>query len=669
MTGSVRRVIAVLAVLLKESASGSLVAKDEVLFRGKSRILRKVTSTNGTVVEQEWLNGQLRRTSSELEGTTDYAYDGFGRRSRITTERNGVRLSSLTTYDADGNAVSETVMSGGESRTLRRTLDKAGRVIREEMPDGSRLLFQYDLRGNLVLESGDAQRVAYAYDHRNRRISMTTWRDPFGQGEGDTTRWSYDECGRMVRKAYADGTHVDYTYDADSNELSRTSARGIVRTSSYDAAGRRVAVSYSDGTPSLSCAYDRAGRLVRVTDAAGTWTLAYDANGNCISESVPQVAGRVVSRIYDALNRPAGLSLGDGENADLETAFSYDALGRLASVASRENEVHFDYRTHGSEPAGWRWQRNGDQVAAVAVSRDAWDDVVGISFGNVGDMHRMDFRHDTAGRLDKAEFADGHSWLYGYDRLYQVVFAQRVETSTGTPVENGSFHYEYDGAGNRLSSQDGSTAARRHYASNSLNQYASIAATGVIPIRGRADEDASGAVTATVDGDATVYTPTRNGQDFAVDIPVDNSAGSVTAHIAVDAVKHDGTLDQELKRRLSGDYVVPAAVTETLSYDADGNMLSQDGWTYAWNGEDRLVAASKGTLRLEFAYDYLGRRFEKKVYRDDVLSAHSLFAYDGLRQIAEYDALNGNALRNAYLRRPHWHGGTAAAQWHRVLHP
>ncbi len=40
---------------------------------------------------------------------------------------------------------------------------------------------------------------------------------------------------------------------------------------------------------------------------------------------------------------------------------------------------------------------------------------------------------------------------------------------------------------------------------------------------------------------------------------------------------------------------------DTPAYDADGNMLTNAGWTYTWNSENRLVKAEKGTAKLEFA--------------------------------------------------------------------
>ncbi|MGN0866378.1 MAG: RHS repeat-associated core domain-containing protein [Oligosphaeraceae bacterium] len=53
-----------------------------------------------------------------------------------------------------------------------------------------------------------------------------------------------------------------------------------------------------------------------------------------------------------------------------------------------------------------------------------------------------------------------------------------------------------------------------------------------------------------------------------------------------------------------------------------------------------------------FAYDYLGRRFEKKVYENGVLVKHRLFVHDGFQGVAEYDALDGNALLHTCLWQP-----------------
>jgi RHS repeat-associated protein len=63
-----------------------------------------------------------------------------------------------------------------------------------------------------------------------------------------------------------------------------------------------------------------------------------------------------------------------------------------------------------------------------------------------------------------------------------------------------------------------------------------------------------------------------------------------------------------------------------------------------------MAETSKGTDRLTFKYDYLGRRVEKCVYSGNTLVSKTLYVYDGFKCVEELDALDGNAL----LRRHAW---------------
>ena len=76
------------------------------------------------------------------------------------------------------------------------------------------------------------------------------------------------------------------------------------------------------------------------------------------------------------------------------------------------------------------------------------------------------------------------------------------------------------------------------------------------------------------------------------------------------------------------------------------------GWSYGWNGENRLISAENGDTRLEFSYDYMGRRFEKKVYTANVLTKHEKFVYDGYKLIQVLDALNSDAVTMAFAWHP-----------------
>ena len=81
-------------------------------------------------------------------------------------------------------------------------------------------------------------------------------------------------------------------------------------------------------------------------------------------------------------------------------------------------------------------------------------------------------------------------------------------------------------------------------------------------------------------------------------------------------------------------------------------MLTRNGWTQTWNGENRLIKAEKGTAKLEFAYDYMGRRIFKKVYNGETLTSHIRFVYDGYKLIEELNALNNNAVLRRYTWSP-----------------
>ena len=90
------------------------------------------------------------------------------------------------------------------------------------------------------------------------------------------------------------------------------------------------------------------------------------------------------------------------------------------------------------------------------------------------------------------------------------------------------------------------------------------------------------------------------------------------------------------------------------TYDDDGNMLTNGNWSYTWNGENRLSRAENSAtgVKLEFAYDYMGRRIFKKVYNGEILEKHLSFVYDGYKLIEERNALDSNAAVRKHVWQP-----------------
>ncbi|MCO5051453.1 MAG: RHS repeat protein [Verrucomicrobiae bacterium] len=171
-----------------------------------------------------------------------------------------------------------------------------------------------------------------------------------------------------------------------------------------------------------------------------------------------------------------------------------------------------------------------------------------------------------------------------------------------------------------------------------LNQYTSRTVPGYLEVSGLV----LGNNTITVNSSA----PWRKGEFFRKELTVANGSVPVWQSISVAAPG---------ETTVSGNVFVPKT-PEAFTYDADGNLTQDGRWDYTWDAENRLVklesrsGAPNGSKRkLEFAYDWRGRRIGKKVTNLDtstVLSEEK-FLYDGWNLIAK---LNSSfALVQSYL--------------------
>jgi RHS repeat-associated protein len=104
--------------------------------------------------------------------------------------------------------------------------------------------------------------------------------------------------------------------------------------------------------------------------------------------------------------------------------------------------------------------------------------------------------------------------------------------------------------------------------------------------------------------------------------------------------------------------LTPPQKEEALIYDEDGNLIEDGRFRYSWNAENRLVAvdpkfAKAGAKRLEFAYDYMGRRTKKEVFafvnNDYIPSGTTLFIYDGWNMVKEIKKENQATVSRSYL--------------------
>ena len=546
----------------------------------------------------------LEITNRTATGVATVAeYDALGR-PVASTDGRGIR--SRVEYDGSGR-VSAVIDGAGGSTGYG--YDALGRRTAETDPNGLVTATAYDKEGRIVSKRGATYPVDWTYDAYGEKAAMTTYRSE-NLANGDVTAWLRDEAtGLVTNKVYADGKGPSYAYTPDGRMSSRTWARGVVTSYAYDGAGNRISTAYSDGTPSVACTYDRNGNLLSaITDGVATSLYAYAESGLLTNE---WQNGASIVRSYDALGRPTGYILST-TSAVQTVAYSYDAVGRLASVTSGTNTFLYSYLPGTDLVAGYTC---GDFVREV--SYEPFRDLISAVTNRFGSRVISSFAYvnDAAGRRtairkggeamgDLAGSVDS----YGYNGRNEVISARRVLANS--TVQGFSEDFAYDPIGNRISATDYDETGAAHtslYTANALNQYVSRTVPGWASVRGMAHSDAN----VTVNGNAAF----RLGEYYFGSDQFDNSEQSGFAELETVAVLNGG--DGDIVSTATNTAFI-AAATETFTYDDDGNLTEDGHFRYLWNGENRMIRAEEKTgppdrspYVVTYAYDHVGRNVMK----------------------------------------------------------
>ncbi len=143
----------------------------------------------------------------------------------------------------------------------------------------------------------------------------------------------------------------------------------------------------------------------------------------------------------------------------------------------------------------------------------------------------------------------------------------------------------------------------------------------------------------------------RHGEYFRKEVAVANTL--VPVYSTVNVLAQWGTTNETT----TGYQFVPKT-PENFVYDDDGNLTQDGRWTYTWDAENRLITmttradvAVTPVRRIEFQYDWQGRRIAKLVYdarTGGTLLSTARYLYDGWNLLME---LNGS---NAKVRGFVW---------------
>ncbi|UWI59859.1 RHS repeat protein [Pseudomonas sp. BW7P1] len=395
------------------SAYGQITAERDELGRitryeydDDLHLVSRRINPDGTRLQYRYDHAQLLLTEIENESGEKYRLDytptglirqetGFdGRRTAYAYDRNG-HLQEKTEFGDDGS----TLVTAYER-------DRAGRLLRKTLPDGSTVDYRYDRLGRLTgVDDGQNHPLAFEYDRQNRLITEH-------QGWG-TLRYTYDACGQLTRMRLPDNSKLDYHY-AKGGALTAIDLNGALLTRHVYQNGREQ--QRQQGLLLSEYAYDEQGRLLshavgHQRSALYRRDFAYSANGNL--EQIADTRHGQRSYQYDVLDRL--IRVRHSRN-DLPEAFAHDPAGNLL-LQDRPGPSHIK---------GNRLLMQGDRH----YDYDAFGNLIRERRGRAQQLVTA-YRYDSQHRLIGLTRPDGSTVTYHYDafgrRIRKTVDGQTTE--------------------------------------------------------------------------------------------------------------------------------------------------------------------------------------------------------------------------------------------------
>lgn len=436
------------------------------------------------------------------------------------------------------------------------------------------------------------------------------------------TQTSYDAFDRVLCTAVRMNQATFGSLPSDACTLGTAGADGVDRITknTYDKAGQLLKVTKAFGTSLAqdyaTYTYSQNGKQTSVADANGNLTgYAFDGFDRLIQTTFPSptAAGQVNSSDYEAYSYDAAGNRISVRKRDGNTIqYGYDAINRMSSKSILNNTAEsvtyvYDYLGHMTSAT----DGNGVAVSSSfdALGRKMSETVYGMLInyqydlaGNRTritwpDQYFVQYAYDSSGRMASAS-ANGTSALatYGYENFGRLAWVQYGGGSTN------SMAYSWS-ADDDLTSLTDDLAGTSYDVSftNSFTEAKQVALTDINNI-------------------SFVYAPTNPG----------------TTGYAVNGLNQYTTVTP------------PGASAAAIGYDANGNLTSDGTFTFAYDVENRLTSSQKTGVSTAYAYDPLGRRYQK-VVTGGAYAGTAVYLNSGDDEIAEYTGGTGSTLSKRYI--------------------
>jgi len=353
--------------------------------------------------------------------------------------------------------------------------------------------------------------------------------------------------GQIVSITDAQNKTIGYTYDPFGNLLTTTDALGNVTTLTYDAMGHRIGMTDPD-MGLWQYFYDVLGEVVIQTDAKGqTVTMAYDVLGRMVSKSEPDL---VSTWVYDTAANGKGKLASTGSNNGYSRTFTYDSLGREASVSSIIDNPAVPYvegTTYDTySRIATRTYPDGFAVKNVYNAAGYLAQIVHAATPTT--VYWTANAMDASGHITQQTYGNGVVWNQTYDAATGRITLQQAGVNNA--VQN--MAYSYDSLGNLMGRNDVIAGLSESFNYDSLNRITSAMATS-----------------------ATANTLTSFAYDAIGNVTTKSDVGSYTYNAS-----GANSIRPHAVASITGS--VYGVTNPVYTYDANGNMLNGAGRTIVW---------------------------------------------------------------------------------------
>ncbi|HNX27181.1 MAG TPA: hypothetical protein PKK48_07215, partial [Phycisphaerae bacterium] len=340
---------------------------------------------------------------------------------------------------------------------LRQIKDAKGRIVAN---------YRYDHKsGNLVrVRDMMDNEIHYSYDKQNRLELVSRMEESATNPMRPLVRFGYDAQGNpdSVSMLAPDGKAVNtvkYFYDKNRNVTKIDSGANFTRFN-YTPFGLPDRISDTfDRTQKLK--YDTYNRVVEATNFYGVrTTYSYDKNG-LLSEIIRYAPGKEKQAVASVTltRNPAGEIISMTDHANLTKKFDRSAEGRIiAEYFPNQTSVHYQYTDLGQisnvqdanrNPINFAYSKFGSVASTVTAAGqktsydyDQYGLLTGVKSG-FEKSHKADrnvkYTYDQYDRLTKADYGNGFSQEYSYDR-----FGKILQTKAVSPANTKTVTMTYD---------------------------------------------------------------------------------------------------------------------------------------------------------------------------------------------------------------------------------